>query len=112
VVIPGHGRVFADVAGALERARARLASHRAAPDKHARHAAKVLIKYHLLEFHARPEGELLEWIDATPLFRIIHGQHFASQPFTPWRSALLEELIQGGALARVPTPQGAVIENR
>lgn len=112
VVIPGHGRVFSDATGALERARARLAAHRAAPDKHARHAAKVLIKYHLLEFHSKPEGELMDWIDATPLLRIIHGQHFASLPFTPWRSAMLEELVQSGALARVQGPQGVVIENR
>src|SRR5690606_13349648 len=46
-VLPGHGAPFADVAGALQRARARLAGYRAEPQRHARHALKVLVKYHL-----------------------------------------------------------------
>ena len=48
-VIPGHGAPFTDVAGALQRARSRLAGFRADPARHLRHGAKVLLKYHLME---------------------------------------------------------------
>ncbi|HEX6017922.1 MAG TPA: MBL fold metallo-hydrolase, partial [Burkholderiaceae bacterium] len=44
VVVPGHGTPFADVSGALARARARLAGFVQDPARHARHAVKVLIK--------------------------------------------------------------------
>ena len=53
-VIPGHGAPFGDVAGALQRARTRLARFAAEPARHARHGAKVLIKYHLLEERSEP----------------------------------------------------------
>ena len=40
---------FTDVAGALQRARSRLAGFRASPERHLRHGAKVLLKYHVME---------------------------------------------------------------
>jgi glyoxylase-like metal-dependent hydrolase (beta-lactamase superfamily II) len=49
VVIPGHGGPFVDVDGALDRARSRLRRLSADPSKNARHVAKVLLKYRLLD---------------------------------------------------------------
>src|SRR5215831_6173221 len=49
VVIPGHGAPFTDVAAALARSRSRLAGFRREPERHARHAVKVMIKYHVME---------------------------------------------------------------
>ncbi len=66
--IPGHGTPFADIAGSLHTARQRLAAFRAHPDKHARHAIKVLVKYHLMEARSQPWPELLGWFDAVPLY--------------------------------------------
>jgi len=48
-VLPGHGPMFADVAGALARARARLRAIRGNPQHYARHALKVMIKFRLLD---------------------------------------------------------------
>ncbi|GAO26306.1 beta-lactamase domain-containing protein [Alicycliphilus sp. B1] len=53
-VIPGHGSVFGGVPAAIARARRRLAGFEADPIKHARHAAKVLLKYKLLEWQQAP----------------------------------------------------------
>ncbi|MCO5119285.1 MAG: MBL fold metallo-hydrolase [Burkholderiaceae bacterium] len=47
-ILPGHGPMFDDVAAAIERARGRLESMAADPQRHARHAMKVMIKYRLL----------------------------------------------------------------
>ena len=48
-VIPGHGAPFADVPGALAFARKRLDGFVALPAKHMQYAAKVLLKFKLLE---------------------------------------------------------------
>ena len=49
VVIPGHGRMFTDVAGALQRAYSRLDYLTGAPQRNAENAVKVLVKFLLLE---------------------------------------------------------------
>jgi glyoxylase-like metal-dependent hydrolase (beta-lactamase superfamily II) len=49
LVIPGHGRMFTDVAGALQRAYSRLDYLSADPKRNAENAVKVLVKFLLLE---------------------------------------------------------------
>jgi glyoxylase-like metal-dependent hydrolase (beta-lactamase superfamily II) len=49
VVIPGHGRVFADVEPALARARSRLDYLAVDPRRNAENAVKVMLKFLLLE---------------------------------------------------------------
>jgi len=68
VAIPGHGEPFEDIAGALQFARERLAAFRARPELHARHGAKVLVKYHVMEERQQPLDELLAWCATTALF--------------------------------------------
>ncbi len=69
VVIPGHGAVFTDVAGALQRARRRLAGFVADPRRHAWHATKVLLKYHLMEVRQQPLQDLQVWLQTAPLMQ-------------------------------------------
>ena len=58
IVIPGHGPVFTDFESALAAARRRLDGFVQDPTRHAAHAAKVLLKFKLLELQrqrmARP----------------------------------------------------------
>ena len=98
VVIPGHGAPFEDAAGALARARARLAALRTDPRKHARHAAKVLLKYHLMEEHSQPLEGVLAWAEATPLFATIWASLAPAQPLREGALLLLRELADSGAL--------------
>lgn len=103
VVIPGHGPAFggaAEVSAALARARSRLAQFVNAPEKHARYAAKVLLKFKLLEWQAAPEADLLAWAVATPYFELLHQQYFSDQPRVAWMQALLAELGSSSALQR------------
>jgi len=97
-VIPGHGSPFGDVAGALERARRRLAGHQADPRKHARHAAKVLIKYHLMEEQRQPWAEALAWAVATPLLASCQARAGVAGPANDFARGLIEELVGNGAL--------------
>ncbi|MBF5004053.1 MBL fold metallo-hydrolase [Diaphorobacter caeni] len=99
-VIPGHGPVFGDVPRALEISRRRLAGFVAAPLKHARHAAKVLLKYKLLEWQRIPLEDALRWLESTPYFRLLHERHFATLGLREWAEELVRDLVASGAAAR------------
>ena len=99
-VLPGHGAAFQDVKPALARARARLASFRADPARHHRHAAKVLLKYHLLEEQRQPIVALRAWFASTPLARGIWNRLGAPDGrLEAWCDTLLAELVASQALA-------------
>ena len=102
VVVPGHGAPFTDVAAALARARARLAAFIAEPRRHARHGAKVLMKYHLMEVRRQTLGDLLRWAEHTPLFCSVWQAHGRSEApvARDWAEQLANELVASGALQR------------
>jgi glyoxylase-like metal-dependent hydrolase (beta-lactamase superfamily II) len=94
VVIPGHGAPFADVAGALARARSRLVRFRSDPASHGRHGIKALTKYHLLEVGSEPLATLLAWFATTPI--VAQAWRRIGRPDgTPaaWGERLLSELL-------------------
>lgn len=92
-VVPGHGAPFSDVTDALARARRRLAGFRADPARHARHGAKVLIKYHLMEVRQLPLAELLDWLADTPMLASCHAQSGSAEPSAVWLRGVLDELL-------------------
>lgn len=101
LVVPGHGAPFGDVTDALARSRRRLAGFVADPARHARHAAKVLLKYHLLEERQQALPALLAWWSATPLAQRV-WQRLGSPAGSvgAWGEVLVDELVASGALAR------------
>ncbi len=96
-VVPGHGTVFTDVQAALDTARRRLDGFVRDPARHALYAAKVLLKYKLLEWQSVPLARLHAWADATPYFGLLHAGHFADQSRMAWQEALVQELVRSGA---------------
>ena len=97
-VIPGHGPVFDDFTGALARAHRRLDAQVADPRRHARHAAKVMLKFHLMELRAQGRAALADWLRANTLVVGAHHDHFAATPFAAWCDELIGELGNAGAL--------------
>lgn len=97
VVVPGHGSVFVDVAGALARARGRLEAFQANPERHAVHAAKVLLKFKLLELQSAPLPEFVAWAESTAYFRLVWCRWFAAASEREWLTALLQDLARSGA---------------
>jgi glyoxylase-like metal-dependent hydrolase (beta-lactamase superfamily II) len=102
VIIPGHGAPFTDVAAALARSRSRLASFKRAPERHARHAAKVMIKYHVMEERRIAHDTLLQWAAATPFLQAVWQRFGAphSDSAALWCARLIDDLVGVGALAR------------
>ncbi len=100
LVIPGHGPVFADAPRALATARKRLDGFVRDPLRHAQYAAKVLLKYKLLEWQAIERAALAAWAQATPYFGALHRRFFAAQDGAEWLEGLVEALVQSGAARR------------
>jgi glyoxylase-like metal-dependent hydrolase (beta-lactamase superfamily II) len=97
-VIPGHGSAFTDVGPALQRARLRLSKLVSNPPQHARHAAKVLLKYHAMEERQQALEDLLIWAESTPLVIGTLGRAgFHGAPRASCQT-LLDELLASGAL--------------
>lgn len=97
LVIPGHGALFADAPRALATARRRLDGYVQNPTKHALYAAKVLLKYKLLEWQAIEITALRQWALATPYFGQLHARYFSAQTQQAWLQSLLDDLLRSGA---------------
>ena len=107
VVIPGHGPLFSDVQAAMAFARERLRGFVAKPDKHIRHAVKVLLKFKLLELQSIVVADFLAWAQSTPYLLAIYQQHFSGIDFAQWVDELIADLVRAGAAAR----EGQVLSN-
>lgn len=97
-VIPGHGRPFEGVDAALAEAHSRLKFFRERPDRHARHAAKALIMFHLLEVQRQSRQELLEWLVRVPIHARMWERYFVRQDLRAWSEELLLELERSNVI--------------
>lgn len=95
LVIPGHGKPFVDVAAALATARSRLDYLASDPDRNARHGAKVLLKYKLLEWRSKELSLVNQWISNTPALNSAAKQlNMNMDEFCTW---LMQALAKSGA---------------
>lgn len=102
VVLPGHGRAFADTGAALARARSRLDSFARDPVRHARHAVKVLLKFKLLEWRRVPREHFIDWALAAETFALAQTRSQVSNDPTArraWLDEVLVDLVRSGAAA-------------
>ena len=95
LVIPGHGAPFADVKKSLETARSRLDYLASDPDRNARHGAKVLLKYRLLEWRSRNIAQVNEWIMNTPA--LISAAKLLNMDMAEFAQWLPKSLVKSGA---------------
>lgn len=108
VVIPGHGRPFVEVAAALDRAVRRLDALAASPERNARHIAKVMVKFWLLQVRSSTLPELVGHLAGTRYLEAIRARYFADQTGAAVIERAVAELVAGGAAQR----RGERIENR
>jgi glyoxylase-like metal-dependent hydrolase (beta-lactamase superfamily II) len=95
LVIPGHGKPFTDVKQSIAVAKSRLDYLSSDADRNARHGAKVLLKYKLLEWRSREMWAVQEWIGATPVLENIRQQlNMAAEDFQEW---LPQALVKSSA---------------
>jgi glyoxylase-like metal-dependent hydrolase (beta-lactamase superfamily II) len=106
-VIPGHGSPFSDVTGALARARQRLDGFVSDPARHLQHAAKVLLKFKLLELQSVSLPGLLAWAQATPYVAKLVEWQYAGHTLPEALDVLVQDLVRAGAA----TLQGQQLHN-
>jgi glyoxylase-like metal-dependent hydrolase (beta-lactamase superfamily II) len=110
LVIPGHGEPFDDVAGALERAYSRLHAFEKEPARLARHAARVMLTFVLLEKQRLPIASLPAYVEQTGILRDINRRFLAMTPesFAEWLVHELERVRaakrEGDDLVPLVTP--------
>ncbi len=85
LVIPGHGKPFTDVKRSIETAKSRLDCLSSDADRNARHGAKVLLKYKLLEWRNQELAKVNEWISTAPALESIrHQMNLGTEEFQAW----------------------------
>ena len=95
LVIPGHGKSFTDIASALTTARSRLDYLASDLNRNARHGAKVLLKYKLLDWRSKELPLVHQWISETPALNSAAKQlNMSMNEFCVWLS---QALVKSGA---------------
>jgi glyoxylase-like metal-dependent hydrolase (beta-lactamase superfamily II) len=99
LVLPGHGSAFTDITGALKRARTRLAQFRASPEKHALYAAKVLLKFKLLELQKVKYSDYAAWANSATYLHLLHMTYEKANDFDAWILVVCQSLEKSGVCA-------------
>lgn len=98
-VIPGHGRPFGGADAALERAFYRLEGYEEDITRLARHCAKVMLSFSLLEKRSMPLAELPAYVARVPILAELNSRYLGMRPaeMAEW---LVNELERAGAAGR------------
>jgi len=98
-VIPGHGRPFGGAEAALERAFYRLEGYEEDITRLARHCAKVMLSFSLLEKRSMPLAELPAYVARVPILAELNSRYLGMRPaeMAEW---LVNELERAGAARR------------
>jgi glyoxylase-like metal-dependent hydrolase (beta-lactamase superfamily II) len=74
IVVPGHGAPFTDVAKSINDARGKLTALEKDPQKNARHVAKSLFVFALLDKGEMKVGEVAAYFDSVPVYRRLRDE--------------------------------------
>lgn len=96
LVIPGHGSIFEYTPKIMATARQKLDGFAENPVKLARHGAKVLLKFKLLERQRLLVSEFIHWANNTPCLVQYQRKFFGKVDFDSWIEKLCLELVRAG----------------
>jgi glyoxylase-like metal-dependent hydrolase (beta-lactamase superfamily II) len=99
MVLPGHGPLFVDTQKALDFSRKRLEQFHKTPKLHALYAAKVLIKFKMMELQQCEYSFLLNWCSDSHLLTTIHEKYFDAE-FVHWVIDVIDQLLFKKALVK------------
>jgi glyoxylase-like metal-dependent hydrolase (beta-lactamase superfamily II) len=96
-VIPGHGGPFNDIPATLERALSRIRGFEADPVRHARHAAKVMLVFALLDHQRIAIDRLEAYVAGVPILQTLNERflHLTTRQLADY---LVSDLKRAGAV--------------
>ena len=97
LVIPGHGKPFADVAGAIDSVRGRLGAFERDPAKNARHVIKVMFVFALLDRGRMAIADLPAYLGRIRCYRRM-AERFLDRSPESLAGWLVEDLVRSGAI--------------
>jgi glyoxylase-like metal-dependent hydrolase (beta-lactamase superfamily II) len=97
IVIPGHGEPFEDVAGALARARSRMAAFARDPQRTARHMMKVMFVFSLLHRGGIAVADADGYVAKVPCYRDL-DERFLGEGLSGLGQRLVGDLVRAGAM--------------
>ena len=100
IIVPGHGPPFIYTPQVLGRAFQRLNAFVENPHKHARHAAKVLLKFKLLEVQYQLMADFRLWALNTPQLMQIRQKFYPEIAAAAWIDEICSELVHSGVASR------------
>ena len=100
VVVPGHGAIFIYTPEILEISRQKLDAFVKDPVKLARHGAKVLLKFKLLEKQKLLFFDFTQWAKNTHCLVQYQRRFFKDYDFVVWIEQLCAELVKAGVASR------------
>ena len=97
LVIPGHGKAFANAAASVANVRERLAAFGRDPAKNARHVVKVMFVFALLDRGRMPIAEVAAYLGRIGCYRRMAERFLGGSPesLADW---LVEDLARSGAI--------------
>jgi glyoxylase-like metal-dependent hydrolase (beta-lactamase superfamily II) len=97
IVVPGHGAPFSNVASALGDARGKLAAFERDPAKNARHAAKSLFVFALLDKGRMKVADVPAYLESVPVYRRMR-EKFSLGANDEFAAQVLKELLAARAV--------------
>ena len=97
IVIPGHGPPFEDVAGAIRRARSRLAAFAADPRKTARHMMKVMFVFSMVHRESIAAASVSAYVEGVPCYCDLNARFVGEDPASLGKT-IAGALVSAGAL--------------
>jgi glyoxylase-like metal-dependent hydrolase (beta-lactamase superfamily II) len=97
LVIPGHGAPFGNVAASVAKVRARLDAFANDPAKNARHVAKVMFVFALLDRQSMPVTDVAAYLARVPCYRMLTDR-FLGMDAAALAGWMLPDLVGAGAI--------------
>jgi glyoxylase-like metal-dependent hydrolase (beta-lactamase superfamily II) len=97
-VVPGHGAPFTNVAAALGDARSKLKAFANDPAKNARHVAKIMFVFALLDKQSMPVSEVPRYFSVVPVYRQL-AEEYLGLTHDALAEKVLGELHHVGAIS-------------
>ena len=104
VVIPGHGRPFADAGGAIANVRSKLDAFESDPVKCARHVVKVMFVFALLERGRMPLADVAAYVGRVPCYRQMSDRFLGLDP-----AALADYIVHDLQRAGAVVVEGGIV---